>query len=103
MNKLIESKVKPVSVPFIVEWKGWQICGDKNKPVFGSYEFPAYGHDYHTLLSYALTRASKACKHHGREVINIQMKGEYDSENDAVILWRGRKIIKFPQVPSCLS
>lgn len=103
MTKHCESKVKPISVPFIVEWKGWQINGDKNKLIYGSYEFPAYGHDYHTLLSYALTRASKACKHHGREVINIQMKGEYDSENDAIILWRGHKMIEFPKAPQSLS
>lgn len=103
MKTKAENKVKPVSVPFIVEWRRNVIVGDHNRPEFGSYEFPAYGHDYHSLLSYALTRAAKACRHHGKEIINIQMKGEYDSEIDAIILWRGRKVIEFPKVPQNLS
>lgn len=93
-----ESKVKPISVPFIVEWKGFEINGDHNRMKFGSYEFPAYGHDYHTLLSYAITRAAKACKRHNKEVINIQMKGEYDPDTDSIQLWKSRKIVQFPQV-----
>lgn len=102
MTNSNESKLKPISVPFIVEWKGWIVQGDRNTMHHGSYEFPAYGHDYHTLLSYALTRAAKACKRHNKDVINIQMMGDYDPGTDSIKLWKSRKIISFPELPSQL-
>lgn len=93
-----ERKLKPVSVPFIVEWTKPQICGDFSKVKHGSYEFNAYGHDYSSLLSYALTRAHKATKRHGSTLINVQMKGDYDQTTDSIKLWN-RKIVKFPELP----
>lgn len=92
-----ERKLKPVSVPFIVEWIKPSIYGDLNGIKSGSYEFPAYGHDYSSLMSFAFTRASKACLKNNVKLINVQMKGDYNPETDEIRLWRG-SIVRFPGI-----
>lgn len=90
------SRSKPVSIPFIVEWEKIIPEGDRNVKVYGSYTFYAFGHDYSSVMSYAFTRAVKACKVKRVTLKDVQMKGEYDPKTDSVLLWKPRRIITFP-------